>query len=282
MKLCPEKRTIQADPVSGLKTIVPQGVRSFSTGKVGVKNMTAGTSGPAEGVCMIFILDTADLEDIARACEYFPIEGVTTNPSIIAKEKCDVRQRLLEIRGIIGEDRMLCVQTTAKAAGNIVEEARALRGLLGDNFYIKVPVGEEGLKATMQLKRERIGVLMTAVFTPMQALLSARAGAALVAPYVNRLDMANGNGARVVADIVRIFDQCGTDCRVLAASFKNVQQVASVALAGCHYATVSPEILSALAAHPLTDLAVQGFDRDWQSVYGDQTIMELIEGNGKK
>lgn len=225
---------------------------------------------------MIYILDTADLEAIRHANEIYPIGGVTTNPSIIAKEKCDFKKRLLEIREILGDGKMLCVQTTSKDAENIVREARELNELLGDGFYIKVPVGEAGLKATMQLKKENIGVLMTAIFTPMQALLSARAGAALVAPYVNRLDMVSGDGVRVVSEIVKDFDHFGVDCKVLAASFKNVQQVADVAAAGCHYATVNPEILKAMAQHPLTDIAVQGFDRDWQGVYGEKTVLDLL------
>lgn len=226
---------------------------------------------------MKYILDTADIAAIRHANEFYPIEGVTTNPSIIAKEKCDFKERLLEIRKIIGDDKMLCVQTTSKVAEDIVAEARALRALVGGEFYIKVPIGEAGLKACMQLKKENIGVLMTAIFTPAQALLSAKAGAKLVAPYVNRLDMVNADGVGTVADMVAIFDNYDVDCKVLAASFKNVQQVSEVALAGCHYATVSPDVLYALARHPLTDAAVEGFDRDWQGVYGDKTVLDLLK-----
>lgn len=225
---------------------------------------------------MIFILDTADLKAIAHAIEFYPIEGVTTNPSILAKENCDFMQRLLDIRAVIGPEKMLCVQTTSKAAEDIVKEARKLSKRLGNNFYIKIPIDEEGLKASMQLKKESIGVLMTAIFTPMQALLSARAGAKLVAPYVNRLDMVNGNGVQTLADIVKTLDHYGVGCKVLAASFKNVQQVASVAQAGCSYATVAPDVLAALVKHPLTDIAVQGFDRDWQGVYADKTVLDLL------
>ncbi len=225
---------------------------------------------------MIYILDTADLEAIKIANEFYPIEGVTTNPSIIAREKCDFKQRLLDIRNIIGKDKMLCVQTTSKVAEDIVKEAIALRDLVGGEFYIKVPIGEAGLKACMMLKKENIGVLMTAIFTPQQALLAAKAGAKLVAPYVNRLDMVNADGVGVVADIVATFENYGVDCKCLAASFKNVQQVNDVALAGCHYSTISLDILKALAKHPLTDVAVDGFDKDWNNVYGDKTILDLI------
>lgn len=226
---------------------------------------------------MIYILDTADLTAIRHANEFYPIEGVTTNPSIIAKEKCDFKQRLLDIRAIIGKEKMLCVQTTSKVAEDIVKEARELKQLLGGEFYIKIPIGEAGLKATMQLRKEGIGVLMTAIFTPAQALIAAKAGANLVAPYVNRLDMINADGVATVADMVATFDNYDVDCKVLAASFKNVQQVAELALAGCHYATVSPDVLYALAKHPLTDAAVDNFDKDWNGVYGDKTVLDLIK-----
>ena len=226
---------------------------------------------------MKYVLDTADLQAIKHANEFYPIEGVTTNPSIIAKEKCDFKERILEIRKIIGEDKVLCVQTTSKVAEEIVCEARALSKLLGKNFYIKVPIGEAGLKACMELKKENIGVLMTAIFTPAQALLAAKAGAKLVAPYVNRLEMINGNGVGAVADMVEILDRYNLDCKVLAASFKNVQQIADVALAGFHYATVSLDVLSASAKHPMTDLAVEGFDKDWKSVYGDKKVIDLVK-----
>lgn len=225
---------------------------------------------------MKFILDTANLEEIKHANEFYPIEGVTTNPSLIAKEKCDFKERILEIRKIIGMDKFLCVQTTSKDADAIVKEARELNKLVGGEFYIKIPIGEAGLKACMQLSKEGIGVLMTAIFTPSQALLAAKAGAKLVAPYVNRLDMVNADGVGVVADIVTIFDNYGLDCKCLAASFKNVQQVADVALVGCQYATISLDVLLALAKHPLTDVAVDGFDKDWNNVYGDKSVTDLI------
>lgn len=225
---------------------------------------------------MVYILDTADLAAIKHANEFYPIEGVTTNPSIIAKEKCDFKQRLLDIRSIIGKEKLLCVQTTSKAAEDIVKEARALKELLGGEFCIKVPIGEAGLKACMQLSKEEIGVLMTAIFTPQQALLAAKAGAKLVAPYVNRLDMVDVDGVEVVADIVTAFENYGVDCKCLAASFKNVRQVNDVALAGCHYATVSPEVLFALIKHPLTDIGVEMFDADWAGAYGDKKILDLL------
>ncbi len=225
---------------------------------------------------MIYILDTADLEEIRHYNEFYPISGVTTNPSIIAREQADFLTHIKEIRKIIGVEKMLCVQTLEKTAEGIVADALALEKEIGGNFYIKVPICEAGLKATPILKKNRIGVLMTAIFTPSQALIAAMAGADFVAPYVNRLDNVIGDGVDVVAEIVQQFELFGTDCKVLAASFKNVQQVNNCASAGCHCVTVAPGILKDIVSHPLTDVAVADFEKDWQSVYGDRGIRDLL------
>ena len=165
---------------------------------------------------MEFIIDTADLGAIKRIVEFFPVTGVTTNPSIIAKEKTDFKQLVLALREAVGPDKQLHVQTTCKKAEEIVREAEELQALVGGEFYIKIPVGPEGLKATMMLKKKGIGVTMTAIHTPQQALQAALAGATYVAPYVNRLDNVCADGVGVVADIVTIFDAYGLDCKVLA------------------------------------------------------------------
>ncbi len=224
---------------------------------------------------MEYLLDTADVAAIRRGCEYYPLAGVTTNPSILAKEGRDVWEVLEEIRGIIGPDRILFVQTVQTRAEEMVKEAKLIAGRLGGSFGVKIPIGEEGLKATMQLRKEGIPVLMTAIFSPAQALIAARAGAAYVAPYVNRLDNISGNGCKVVAEIVRQFALYGLPCKVLAASFKNVEQVQRCASAGCQCATVSAELLKALISHPMTDAALEGFAADWKRAYGGRTILEM-------
>lgn len=224
---------------------------------------------------MLYILDTADLTAIKHCNEFYPLAGVTTNPSIIAKENCDFWNLVKEIRSVIGEDKMLHVQTTQKKAEKIVEEAKLLQKELEGKLYIKIPINEEGLKATMELKKLGIGVLMTAIFTPAQALMAAMAGADFVAPYVNRIDNILGDGTEVVAEIVKQFKLYGTDCRVLAASFKNAEQVHKCASAGCQCVTVTADIMKALISHPMTDSAIEGFDKDWKAVYGDKTILDF-------
>ena len=224
---------------------------------------------------MLYILDTANLEDIKHCNEFYPLAGVTTNPSIISKENTEFWSLVNEIRSVIGPDKMIFVQTVQTKAEDIVKEAELLRDRLGDPFYVKIPIGEEGLKATMELKKRGIGVLMTAIFTSAQALVAAKAGADFVAPYVNRLDNIIGDGTGVVAEIVNQFDMFGLPCQVLAASFKNAQQVDRCASVGCHSVTVSADILKACISHPMTDAAVAGFERDWTSVYGDKTILDF-------
>ena len=170
---------------------------------------------------------------------------------------------------------MLHVQTTQKTAEGIVKEAKLLKERIGGNFYIKIPIGEEGIKATMELKKLGINVTVTAIFTPAQALIAAKAGADFVAPYVNRLDNIIGDGCDVAAEIVSQLKIFGYDCKVLVASFKNAEQVHKCASVGCHSVTVSASILKTVISHPMTDAAIEGFDRDWAEIYGDKTIMEL-------
>ena len=224
---------------------------------------------------MEYYLDTAKIEDIRRANEFYPISGVTTNPSIIAKENRDFWSVLSDIRDIIGPDKLLFAQTVAAKADKIVKEAKLLNEKSGGNFCVKIPIGEEGLKATRELKKIGIKVLMTAIFTPAQALIAAKAGADFVAPYVNRIDNVAGNGCGVVAEIVDQFALYNLPCKVLAASFKNTEQVNRCATVGCQCATVNLDILKAVISHPLTDAAIDGFNKDWASIYGNKTILDF-------
>ena len=224
---------------------------------------------------MKYLIDTGNLEAIRHCNEFYPLAGVTTNPTLVAKEKSEFWALVKEIRNIIGSDKMLHVQTVQTKAEKMVEEAKLLKETLGGEFYVKVPIGEEGLKATMMLKKLGIGVTMTAIFTPAQALLAAKAGASFVAPYVNRLDNILGDGVKVVQDIVDLFKAHNLDCQVLAASFKNCEQIHKCALVGCHTATIAADLFKASISHPMTDAAVAGFEKDWKAVYNDKTIMDF-------
>jgi fructose-6-phosphate aldolase 2 len=224
---------------------------------------------------MIYVLDTADLNAIKHCNEFYPLAGVTTNPSIIAKEKRDFWEIIKDIRNIIGPDKLLFAQTVQTEASKIAEEAVLMNEKSGGEFCVKIPICEEGLKATMELKKRGVKVLMTAIFTPAQALIAAKAGADYVAPYVNRLDNIIGDGCEVVAQIVEQFAIYDLPCQVLAASFKNAEQVHKCALAGCQCVTVTDDVLKAVITHPMTDAAISGFEKDWKNVYGDKTILDF-------
>lgn len=230
---------------------------------------------------MKVILDTANLEDIRYFNTYFPIYGVTTNPTILAREGGDVLALLTEIRSIIGPDKELHVQVTETEYEKIVEEARAIVAFLGKNTFIKIPVTDVGLRATATLSAEGIGITVTAVLTATQAMLASCAGASYVAPYVSRLEKICADGVGMVADIVGILAASKTDAEVLAASFKTAKEVLDVAAVGCQAATIMPEVMRSLLAHPTTDTSFVGFAADWKRVFGDNTLLGLLKKREK-
>ena len=227
---------------------------------------------------MRLLIDTFSPDAAAEILKYYPAEGVTTNPTIICREKTDLKRTLLKMRQVL-QNRMLHVQTMQTEAGSMVSEALALRKLLSfeeGDFYIKLPATAEGLKACAELRAKGVGVTVTAVFSPMQALLAARCGADFVAPYVNKLDDV-GDGGACVEKIARLFSVHGLGAKILSASFRNVEQVTRVALSGSHYITLPPAFYEKLIYHPMTVNAIEGFENDWQGVYGDKKPTDLIE-----
>jgi fructose-6-phosphate aldolase 2 len=216
------------------------------------------------------LVDSANLDSIRELNTLFPIDGVTTNPTIIVKEKKPFLPLLKEIRNIIGEEKMLFAQVLHEKAEGMLEEGLQLNEEIGGKLYVKIPVTDEGIKAIKFLKTNGIKTLATTIYTPMQAFIAAKAGAEYVAPYVNRIDNLAGNGVQVVTEIVKIFERHHLPCKVLAASFKNTQQVHHVCLEGAHGITAAPDIIKALIAHPSTDLNVNQFKIDWLQYYGEE------------
>ena len=227
---------------------------------------------------MQYLLDTANVEEIRKTYESYPIDGVTTNPTIISREKTDFVTLLRQIREIIGKDGMFHIQTTKIDTESIVKEAIALRDFINGNFFIKIPALEPGIKAMRILKKMGFKVTATAIFTQQQALIAAKAGVDYVAPYVNRLDNISSDGVGVVADIVNLIKIFNLDTKVLAASFKNVEQVHRISLVGTHAVTIQPELLTSMIYHPLTDSAIIDFARDWRSRYERNYIVDLLKG----
>ena len=225
---------------------------------------------------MLFMVDSADLNGIRKCAEFFPIAGVTTNPTIVSSAKTDFKKLLLDIREIIGDDKMLHVQATSSDAEDMVREAEMLKGLVGGDFYVKIPITEQGLKAIKMCKAEGIKVTTTAIFTQQQALMAARAGADFVAPYVNRMDNLLSDGVHVVEEIVQLFKLQNLDSKVLAASFKTCEQVHKVAMSGAHSVTINPELFSSLIYHPMTMYSLDAFDCDWAEVYGNKKVIDIL------
>ncbi len=226
---------------------------------------------------MRILLDTANLEDIRYFNTYYPIEGVTTNPTILSREGGDVLALLKEIRAIIGGGKELHVQVIETEYERILEEARAIVSFLGKNTFVKIPATAVGLRATKTLSGEGYGVTVTAVLTAAQGLLASNAGAAYVAPYVNRLENICADGVGTVADLFRVFSVSGTSTEILAASFKTAKEVLDVATVGCHAATVGSDVLRRFIAHTTTDTSIAGFAADWKGAFGDVTLLELLK-----
>lgn len=228
---------------------------------------------------MLILLDSADLNALKEIIPYHPVDGVTTNPTIIGRscaEKREIPRLLQGIRRLIGGKGMLHIQVTAVFFDDILTEARIIREQFGSDVYIKVPVTSEGIKALTVLAKQGARVTATAVFTPQQALIAAKAGADFVAPYVNRLDDLAVDGSRVVSEIKQIFAQYSLKSRVLAASFKNIEQIHRVCLSGADALTVSPELYKKMLVHPLTEVSVAGFERDWQAIPGESRGMDFL------
>lgn len=225
---------------------------------------------------MKLILDTANLDEIRYFNTYYPIIGVTTNPTILSREGGDVLKLLSDIRSIIGPEKELHVQVTETEYEKIVAEAEAIVKYLGPNTFVKIPVTDVGIRATKTLAAEGIGVTETAILSAAQAMIAAEAGAAYVAPYVSRLENICSDGVGCVAEIVEIFAAAGTATQILAASFKTAKEVLDVAVTGCDTATVAPDVMRKLLAHTTTDTSIAGFAADWKKAFGDHTLLELL------
>ncbi|HBI94392.1 MAG TPA: fructose-6-phosphate aldolase [Terrisporobacter glycolicus] len=219
---------------------------------------------------MELILDTANLNDIKDLYTHLCIDGVTTNPSIVSKEGKDFEILIKEIDEIIGQDTPIHAQVVSTKFEEMIEEALFISGLR-KNMYVKIPVTKDGLKAIKELKKQGIKITATAIFTAHQGFLAAKAGADYVAPYVNRLDNISADGISVVSDLVSILNVYNMKTKVLAASFKNCQQVLELMKSGVHSVTVPADICSAMMNHPLTNWSVDKFTEDWYGAFGEDT-----------
>jgi transaldolase len=212
---------------------------------------------------MKFFLDTANLAEIKEVAGWGILDGVTTNPSLCAKENMPFEDLVKEIcRLCPGPVSVECVSTQA---AEIVPEARRLAAL-APNIAVKIPIGLEGLKATRVLSQEGIQVNTTLIFSPSQALLAAKAGSRFVSPFIGRLDDVSQEGMEVIEQILVIFDNYAIDTEVIVASIRHPRHVVDAALLGAHIATIPYSVIDKLVKHPLTDIGIEKFLKDWGKV----------------
>ncbi len=210
---------------------------------------------------MKLYIDTANVEHIREISKWGILSGVTTNPSLIAKEGRDLKQVIEEIVQLV--DGPISAEVIGEISDKMVKEAREL-AKIHENIVIKIPMTEEGLKAVNILRDEGIRTNVTLVFSAAQALLAARAGASFVSPFVGRLDDIAHDGIKLVRDIVYIFRIYNIDTEVIAASIRHNPHVVEAAMAGAHIATVPYKVLKQMLNHPLTDIGIERFLADWK------------------
>ncbi len=211
---------------------------------------------------MKFFLDTANLEEIREACSMGMVDGVTTNPSLIAREGRDFETIIREICTVV--DGPISAEVIRLDMEGMMEEARHLAGI-HPNIVIKVPMTVDGIKAVRLLAAEGIRTNVTLVFSPLQALMAAKAGAAYVSPFVGRLDDLSQDGLVLVEQILQIYENYGYATEVIVASVRNPIHVLESALLGAHVATIPFSVLKRFASHPMTDKGIDAFLSDWKS-----------------
>ncbi|WP_026651161.1 fructose-6-phosphate aldolase [Butyrivibrio proteoclasticus] len=216
---------------------------------------------------MKFFIDTANIEEIKKANDMGVICGVTTNPSLIAKEGRDVYEVVKEIASIVDGPISGEVKATTQDAEGMIAEGREI-AKLHKNMVVKIPMTVEGLKACHVLAKEGIKVNMTLIFTANQALLAARSGAAFVSPFLGRLDDISVRGTDLISEVAEIFNIHNIETEIIAASIRHPMHVTDCALAGADIATVPYKVIEQMTHHPLTDQGIEKFVKDYEAVFG--------------
>jgi len=215
---------------------------------------------------MKFFLDTAIVDEIREAVEWGVVDGVTTNPSLVAKAGRPMRDVILEICKLV--DGPVSAEVLSLKADEMVSEAQKLADI-HPHVVVKIPMTEEGLKAVKRLSRLGVKTNVTLVFSPSQALLAAKAGATYVSPFIGRLDDISHEGMDVVREIVPIFEHYNLDTQVIVASVRHPRHVVEAALMEAHIATIPFKVLKQMVRHPLTDIGITRFLEDYRRVFGD-------------
>ncbi len=212
---------------------------------------------------MKVFIDTANVEEIKKINDLGILDGVTTNPTLIAREGRDFLEVINEIISIAKGP--VSVEVTATDSTGMVKEGKEY-AKIAENVVIKIPMGADGLKATKQLAADKIPVNMTLIFSANQALLAAKAGARYVSPFIGRLDDIGNNGMIVLAEILEILDNYDYECEVISASIRHPMHVLESAELGAHIATIPFAVLEKMMRHPLTDIGLAKFLKDWETL----------------
>lgn len=222
---------------------------------------------------MKFIIDDAHIDQIKKLYEFYPVDGVTTNPSILAQSGRNPYEVLKEIRAFIGDEAELHVQAVADTAEGMLDDAHRIVSELGKNTYVKITSIPEGFKAMKALTAEGITVTATAIYTPLQGFLAGKCGASYAAPYINRIDNMGYNGIQVAKQIHDIFKKNNMKTEVLAASFKNSQQVLELCEYGIGASTIAPDVIEGLVKNQAISAAIDDFVRDFEGLTGEGKTM---------
>lgn len=217
---------------------------------------------------MRFFIDTANVDDIRKANDMGVICGVTTNPSLIAKEGREFEEVITEIASIVDGPISGEVKATTTDAEGMIKEGREI-AQIHPNMVVKIPMTVEGLKAVKTLSAEGIKTNVTLIFTANQALLAARAGATYVSPFLGRLDDISVSGVELVQEIAEIFAVAGIETEIIAASVRNPMHITDCALAGADIATVPYKVIEQMTKHPLTEVGIKKFQEDYIAVFGE-------------
>lgn len=224
---------------------------------------------------MEFFVDIAEVEDVRKVAEYFPIDGFTTNPNILTKTEKSLSQNFREYKEYIEETGYkLFVQVTAEKAEDMLAQALKLKEYFGENLVVKLPAVKEGYKALKLCKKEGLAICITVVHSLNQALLAAKGGADYIAPYVSHIDNIGADGIRCVAEMTRAFQEYGYHSKVLGASFRTADQIERLAGAGCHAVTITPQFFDLLIAHPSTKESMDMFGRSWKNRFGELQVTD--------
>lgn len=212
---------------------------------------------------MKFFIDTANIEEIRQAAEIGVLDGVTTNPTLVARENRDFHELLKEICSIVAGP--ISAEVVSLESDGMVKEAKVL-AQIHENITIKLPMTIEGLRACRKLSNDGIKTNMTLIFSPTQAILAAKAGATFVSPFIGRLDDVSTEGMALVEQIVAIYDNYGFETEVLVASVRHPMHVVEAALIGADVITMPFKVIERLVKHPLTDVGIERFLKDWEKV----------------